>query len=230
MSERYDFQLVTMLGYYGFFENCRIPRDKLPDGLYAYDIIHGVKEDESYFAAVVNLAETNHVGTFVTDVDLHIGPDESISLDENSFPNFSPMLPSDLNPSFAREQADRAIEGFMSLDEVADWLTCHPNATWKSPVTVEVKGLSTFEAYHAAKVMRDALLDAGFSPEKIRCVLPFDNIGITRWSVDDIAQSAEDPLTPTQMRSAIDKVEAAMSDTVVEMGWNVIEAAVDNVM
>lgn len=69
-TEKERFQEVEIKGHYGLFTDSHIDRDKIPEGLYCYELRHG--DDNSYPAALELSVVVNYFGTMLMSDKLEL--------------------------------------------------------------------------------------------------------------------------------------------------------------
>ena len=81
-----DMEMIKVLDRPALFLNGRIPREAVPDGLYAYDLYESC--DTGNFCYIAPLVVVNHGGTVLTKEPIDFGSPDSIDLTAVTSPDF----------------------------------------------------------------------------------------------------------------------------------------------
>lgn len=81
-----DLDLIEVLDRPALFSNCRIPRESVPKGSYAYDLYQSC--DTGDFCYIAPLVVINHGGTVLTKEPIDFDGADRIDLTEDTSPNF----------------------------------------------------------------------------------------------------------------------------------------------
>ena len=81
-----DLDLIEVLDRPALFSNCRIPREDVPEGFYAYDLYQSC--DTGDFCYIAPLVVVNHGGTVLTKEPIDFCGADRIDLTEDTSPNF----------------------------------------------------------------------------------------------------------------------------------------------
>ena len=81
-----DLDMIEVLEHPALFSNDRIPREAVPEGLYAYDLYQSY--DTGDFCYIAPLVVVNHGGTVLTKEPIDFGSADRIDLTEDTSPNF----------------------------------------------------------------------------------------------------------------------------------------------
>ena len=81
-----DMEMIKVLDRPALFLNGRIPREAVPDGLYAYDLYESC--DTGNFCYIAPLVVVNHGGTVLTKEPIDFGSADRIDLTADTSPNF----------------------------------------------------------------------------------------------------------------------------------------------
>ena len=78
--------MIEVLDQRALFSNGRIPREAVPEGLYAYDLYESY--DTGSFCYIAPLVVVNHGGTVLTKQPIDFGRSGRVDFTEDTSPNF----------------------------------------------------------------------------------------------------------------------------------------------